>query len=731
VALVPTRARTVAVASVLAVLGSLAAPLSGASAADPLEGADGPTNLTPNSWAAPIKDVVLQWDAIDYATKYEVQLSPNGDWTNNRVDLPNDGVTVATTYELPISVPHDEYFWRVRGLDAAAHSKWSAEAKVYRNWDGGIDILQAPQDLGDPTISWTPERGASLYRVRFSVDADFPSDAKLTATCWTANTTFTPYDLQSDGDAVGADCMQGTDLLGDTDYSWEVTAWDDSTVAALNADNAPDPSWDCAVTVPECDAATLITRGTFTYAEPEAGAIATDTVTGLTASWHDDAGNVTDCTGAVCDATPTFSWDAVAGANYYRVYVYRDPLASNVYRVYDTQWPTVTPRDLYFDDQASNGYYWKVVAGTCTNNENDPTCGTPVVTGHGTPPTPPTGDRELLRTADAFSAVETFGKQSGNVPLSKPDDGSTTTSDGLTFKWGSYFVNDGQRAYDVRNYRIQVAKDNDFDNVVWDEADIDMTQWTNRNRELADGHYFWRVQGIDQSGHRLPWSATFSFDRDATPPTFRLTDDNGVAVTANLHVAVDDLQLMGTVSQSTLHVVPIVGGGSALSGSWSKTSQNRWTFDPANPLVPGQSYGLQVVGGLQDTAGNEAVASGKTVRATVKADDKSPAWSFGSGWSKHLASSARGGTYEKGQSGETASVKFVGDALVVYGCRAPGLGTLVVKVDGTVRAQVNLKQGFTECGVRVFKGAVSGNKVHRLVVQAKNGPVDVDMAKTA
>lgn len=727
-ALITARARTLAVASALAVLGGLAGPLSTASAADPLDGAPGPANLAPNTWATPDKDVVLTWDAVTYATKYQVQLSPNADWTNNVVSLPNNGVTVATTYELPLSVPHDEYYWRVRALDSAAHSQWS-QAKVYKNWDGGIEIINAP-DSADPTISWTPERGASIYRVRFSVDSDFPDDAKLTAVCWTANTTFTPYDIQSDGDALDGECMAATDLLDGLTLYYEVTAWDDSTAAAVAADNAPDPAWDCGTTVPECDARTLGAIDTFDYGTPVAGSVVTSTVTGLATSWHDDAQVDHDCTADICDATPTFSWDPVDGANYYRVVVYRDPLRSNVYRVYDTQWPTVTPRDTFFDDQASNGYYWQVFAGTCTNNDADPTCGTPVVTGHGEPPTPPTGDGELTRLIFASSGVETFGKQSGTVPLSKPNDDSTTTSDGLTFKWGSYFSNDGLRSYDVRNYRIQVARDNDFENVVWDVADIDMTQWTNPAESLRDGHYFWRVQGIDESGHHLPWSSTFSFDRDATPPVFRLTDDNGIGVTANLHVAVDDSTLVGNVSQSTLHVVPVVGSGSALSGSWSQTSQTRWTFNPSGTLTPGQSYGLQVVGGLKDVAGNEALASGKTVRVTVKADDKSTAWSFGSGWDRHSSSSARGGTYMKGGAGETASLHFVGDALTVYGCRAPKLGKLVVKVDGVVRAKVNLRQSFTQCGVKVWSGSVTGAKVHTLVVQARRGPVDVDMAKT-
>jgi hypothetical protein len=672
---------------------------------------------------------VLQWDAVTYATRYQVQLSPNGDWTNNVVTLPNSGLTVATTYELPLSVPHDEYYWRVRALDADASSQWS-QAHVYKDWDGGISILQAPTS-SDPTLSWTPEKGASLYRVRFSVDSDFPDDSKLTAVCWTTNTSFTPYDLKSDGDGQAGECMAATDILDGLTLYYEVTAWDDSVAASVPADNAPDPAWDCGTSLPECDVATLGAIDTFVHSEPVAGTIATSTVTGLSTSWHDDSGVVHDCTGLVCDATPTFTWDPVAGANYYRVVVYRDPLRSNVYRVYDTQWPSLTPRETFFDDQAGDGYYWQVFAGTCTNNDADDTCGEPVLTGHGEPPTPPAGTGELTKTFDASSATATFGKQSGTVTLSKPDDGSTTTSDGLTFKWSSFFTTGGQHSYDVRNYRVQVARDNDFADVVWDVAGIDMTQWTNPNRSLRDGHYFWRVQGIDESGHHLPWSGVFDFDRDATPPVFRLTDDDGIAVDANLHVAVNDPSLVGAVSQSTLHVVPIVGGGAKVDGTWAKTAQTRWTFNPSGPLIPGQTYGLEVVGGLSDPAGNTAVASGRSVRTTVKADDKSPAWSFGSGWDRHSASSARGGTYTKGASGESASLKFVGDKLVVFGCRAPKLGTLVVKVDGTIRAKVDLKQGFTECGVRVWRGSVTGAKVHTLVVTAKNGPVDVDLARTA
>ena len=706
-------------------LVGIAGPVASATAADPITTQAPPTLTAPadNSSTA-IKDVVLKWTAVTYATAYQVQLTPNGDFTNNQVTLPNNGKTVGTTYELPLSVPHDEYFWRVRALDANGSTDWSAVHSFLKDWSNGITILKAPTGT-DPSISWTPDPEASLYRVRVSTEAGFPTDAAKTGTCYTANTSWTPYTLQSSKENLNGDCMKATDMADGKTYFWEVTAWDDSTASPVDADNAPDPAWECATAEPECDTATVGALGTFTYAVPTAGS-PSGAPTGLATTWHTASLPGTDCTGGTCPVTPTFSWNPVAGANFYRVAIYHDPLLSNVYRVYDTQWPSLTPRDALFDAQAGHGYYWTVEAGTCTNSPTDQTCDTPILTG-GTSGGGGGGGGTPTRVVVGTSSVAQFAKNSGSVPLSKPNNGSVVTDRGVTFQWGDYLSNGGQDAYDARNYRVQVATDADFSNVLFDVDDVDMTQWTNASSALGDGLYYWHVQPIDESGNHLQWSATRSFSKDSTPPVFKLTDASPIGVTSPLHVSVNDSALQGTVSGSTLHVIPVVGGGSPIAGKWSQTAANRWTFTPNGVLVPGQSYALAVVPGtITDQAGNDAIASSRTVRTSGRAEDNNKAWHYGSGWKQVSASGAMGGTFHRGVRGASAVVSVVGKTLSVYACKAPHSGRLSIKVDGTKVAAPSLAQSFTKCGLLVYRNTVSTTKVHTVRVTAAGGPVELD-----
>src|SRR3954471_6892210 len=127
VALSSRRTGTFVAITALAVLGSLATPLTFASAADPIETQAAPNLVGPADDPTgndAIKDLVLSWSPVTYATRYQVQISPNGDWTNNVVSLPDSGRTINTTYEVPISLPHAFYFWRVRALHSGAHTAW-------------------------------------------------------------------------------------------------------------------------------------------------------------------------------------------------------------------------------------------------------------------------------------------------------------------------------------------------------------------------------------------------------------------------------------------------------------------------------------------------------------------------------------------------------------------------------------------------------------------------------
>jgi hypothetical protein len=801
------------------------APLAQAAAVISSEAA--PTLTGPaDSATAALKDVVLTWtNNAAQATKFQVQVSPNGDWTNNTVTLPNSGVTVNDLYEMPLSLPHANYYWRVRALDNNGnHTSWSAVRTFLREWRVPLTILRAPAaDDTDVSLAWAPVAKASLYRVRLSTEPDFSGSE--TYVCWTQATTFTPYTVDV-SEALKGDCFSESDLTDGTQYYWEVVAYDDSVAPVLSADTAPNPAWECAQAQPECDSAIAGSSDVFTFHSLRADVHSATTVSGLATTWHAATLPGTDCTGGTCPVTPTFSWAPVSGANYYRVHIWRvDPAiyGDNTYRVYKTAQTTFTPRDSFFDAQAGTPYWWTVEAGWCRNSSTDPQCSKPAAgslptspschESNSQAPSPPSIDTDGLTPTSmtagdaqtitlngsgfaagacvkssggglisnindvsgtqitfdyvapdsptsvtfnvvnpdggtsnaspnltvtgqfkkvvwwaASTAAATFEKQSGTVTLNQPADGSSINNRSVTFSWNDFEATGGANAFDARNYRLQVSRDGNFDTVNWDTDAVDLTRFTNPDALLPDGTWYWRVAPVDESNLLLAWSATHSFTKDTMAPVFSFTDTKRVPTRGPLHVSVNDSSLKGVVSQSTLHVLPVVGGGSAVGGSWIKTSTTTWRFTPNAPLVPGQSYRLAVVGGLADSAGNAAVASNTVDRATGHVDDKDAAWHFSSGWKRISSSSASGGTFSRGVGGSTATVRVVGSTVVVYGCKAPHLGHMRVSIDGVTKVSPSMAQSFTSCGVVVWKGSISSTGVHTLKVTAVKGSVDLDRA---
>ena len=58
--------------------------------------------------------------------------------------------------------------------------------------------------------------------------------------------------------------------------------------------------------------------------------------------------------------TPTFRWDPVDGAGWYRVYLATDPLFTNITKTYDTMFTSLTPSESLPDSQAGQATYWFV-----------------------------------------------------------------------------------------------------------------------------------------------------------------------------------------------------------------------------------------------------------------------------------------------------------------------------------------------------------------------------------
>lgn len=820
------RLATLASGTVLAVLGGLVSQAGTAIAADPITSEAPPTLTAPANdptGATPLKDVVLRWTSVATATQYQVQLSPNGDWTNNTVTLPDNGKTVNTLYEVPISLPHATYFWRVRALHGTAHTAWSAQRTFLRNWVAPFQMIKTPT-ASDPTLAWEPVAKASLYRVRFSTSQSFDK-AFGTVACWTSATSFSPYVPNMAGqEKLGAGgCFDAAALKNGDTYFWEVVAYDDSTAPALVADTTNDGGWECAQAQPECDSSFQGTAPAFTYNPPVAGNPQSLTApTGLATSWHTATPGSVDCTAGDCPVTPTFSWNPVAQANYYEVHIWRDAAHTNTYRVFDTAFTSLTPRDQFFDARAGTPYFWSVNSGVCRNSSTQLYCaiapdGTatkspdcppastpaspPTIDGNGLDPTSISGGETTTvtltgtgfangacvsaasgaglisniqvqssttitftytapdkqpETAITFqvvnpdggtsnqspvlpvigtftkvvlgpaAAVVNFKKSTNAAVLSAPANGATTTNGSVTFSWSDYLATGGQGALDARNYHLQVASDPDFDTVLWDVATIDLTQYTNPQALLPDGTWFWRVQAVDESGNGLTWSATRSLTKDATAPTLRLTNGGGLPIDGVFTIVSDEALKPSTIAN--LHVASATDG-SAVAGTLHQVNSTKWTFTPSSPLRTGDRYQVAAAG-VTDAAGNQALVTGAPVRVTTVADDKSVAWQFGSGWTRHSSSNALHGTYVRAAAGHTASLKVVGTGAKLFGCKGPGFGAVKVALDGSPTT-VSEHAGFTKCGVLLWSKTLSPAVVHTIKVTVSTGTGTFDEVKVS
>ncbi len=148
---------------------------------------------------ATIEQVVLSWGALNGAPQYELQVSPNINFTGT---LTAD-VTIDSVQWSPASTFNNgTYYWRVRGRNAAGtFSGWSQIRTFTRAWPAPDSppnnrvTLLTPTDANyavtEPDFSWTPVRLASDYQIEVGTDVNF-SPASFQQ-CSTNHTLVTPY----------------------------------------------------------------------------------------------------------------------------------------------------------------------------------------------------------------------------------------------------------------------------------------------------------------------------------------------------------------------------------------------------------------------------------------------------------------------------------------------------------------------------------------------------------
>jgi hypothetical protein len=205
---------------------------------------------------ASVRDVLLKWAPLKGAARYEIEISPNGDWTNN---LLYDVVTDASTWAPGKTLNNSAYYWRVRGIDNQGNkSRWSdyPSASAGDAWTFTVVPNVAPTLLSpiggamvtnpDLNFSWVPVPGAGAYELQWDSDqnfSDFTNASFAQAhTCITTHTDWSPYTYETPpgtftgpggGSACTSNAVKQTGRTEMTQIYWRVRALDNYSKGEL------------------------------------------------------------------------------------------------------------------------------------------------------------------------------------------------------------------------------------------------------------------------------------------------------------------------------------------------------------------------------------------------------------------------------------------------------------------------------------------------------------------
>jgi hypothetical protein len=726
------------VASALAVatLPVLAATAH-ATAPDPLGGQSGPVTLSPvmatdaNLPTPPagtslddfLRHPVLSWTAITTLpiTTYRVQISPNAEFTNNTVTLPNGGLTTATEYDLPATLPHGSYFWRVRGEDAAGHATlWTGAAendlsshwqftKTWADVPNGLSPASGAIGVTGRTFSWSAMPDASAYQFELSTNNNFPSSDpnETTWICTTNHTSITPF--MTDPNA-GATVTDGIVIgsCGDTDklmsalqgpgtWYWQVRGIDGTTAGPTAADGAIT----CATDGSDCSegspvqvvqfAAQTLTPGAFTAPlNPTTGCVAT-----LVGGQNEQ----------LCMDTPTLTWNAVPGANAYKVQIFTDPAEATLFHSYITFDDSFTPRESYFDNQAGQSYYWTVqscfyVPGGAAQHLSNCSAASGGKFHKASPALP----------KDPAAAASTPGHDGLYVTADNNETFATAVrqvhSQQMTFHWDDllqYTQQAGiQSSQEARNYRLEYTTSGDW--LTATTVDVDATHWTKTDGPLADGGYYWRVAAMDGSGNVLSWSAAQTVAKGTVAPTVSIGQVGLLAPTSVINLVF--AAPVSGVTGASLGLREVGGGNIPGTVVWPSTGPTTATFKPTKPLLPGEKVVPWVTTAVIDLAGNAAKAS--TISSTVDPTVDSLAPTMAETWSKITTGHASGGSYAKAAGvRDEIRFSFTGSKVSLIGIRTPDGGYGEITVDGVAKKAVNFYSKKTAYGVSLYSALLS------------------------
>lgn len=443
-----------------------------------------------DSFEEKIRDVVLDWAAVPGAATYELQVSTDIAFANNSTTLKADAKgLVSTQWSPPATLANDEYYWRVRAVDASGNpSPWPATPwHVRRGWADQAEPVHPSGTIAGAVpffYEWTPVERASKYSVHLYDDT-----GDEVCSYSTVHTT------------LAGECVP--DTAGD--YVWKVRATDGPVSPAVVTDLLGQPGV------------------AFHYEPPapitpaQAGTLSTDQVTGhatsLTGTASIAGAGRNACTQqlpATCldlRQTPVLTWDPVPGATTYKVTVSADRELTTavpgvaVTTVKQPMYTFPTTRTLP-DSQAGSAYFW--VVQPCGQ-----TCA-PI----------------------AYPKVS-FAKRSLGPVLTSPADNARVQDD-VTLDWETQLLTPrpvqdtssvtSQPTVEALNYTVQTSTDPNFASFIDNVSNVDETTFTSPGNTYPEGFVYWRVCATDGGNNALGCSERRRFEKRSDKPRLRVPE---------------------------------------------------------------------------------------------------------------------------------------------------------------------------------------------------------------
>lgn len=481
-----------------------------------------PSLLSPSNGATnQPTNPTLSWSAVTGADHYSIQVATDSRFSNM---VYTNYTLINTSVQLTGLAYETTYYWQVRAENAAGNSSWAGAW----SFTTGSAILPSTPALVSPAngavdqplnvkLVWNKSPNASSYHVQLSTVSDFSSkvidDSLLTDTTQT----------------VGS-------LTNGTDYYWRVSASDSNGVSAWAS------PWKFT-TVPSVPLPPVL-------ASPANGS--TIDTTFVTLSWSASSGatsywlqNGTDSvfhTVMFSDSTITALSQKISGLMRDTDYFWRVSAKNSGGRsAWSTVWkfavvtppqaptPTNPPDGAIIDSttvtlawQASNGAtsYWLQVSTDSTFQQmlvyNDSSLTTTSQQVSGLQPATKyfwrvnaskSGQRSPWTQPNSFAT--TSSNSTTGPDLVSPPNGATDQPINPTLSWSSTSGASG--------YELQVATDQSFSKVVYDNAGISGT-WQKIGPLANSTTYYWHVRSFVLL-FASDWSSTWSFKTVAATET--------------------------------------------------------------------------------------------------------------------------------------------------------------------------------------------------------------------